>query len=163
MGCDREPYTDVYFTEPTGSQNGAAMLRYSEIIIAICSAVVMLYSYVKILMIVRQHHLTISATTTVTSIADHQLESQQGGLRAVSVKSAKSIFIITVVFYISYIPSELLTENRGMVIPLWYDILFRMVVFSSPVANSLIYIFMFKSKRKDFCANVLQKMLQNLS
>ena len=118
-------------------------VRYFETgFIFLLTSVIISSSYIKILFVVRQHHATIGQLTTAAPVA-----SGNNGWAA-SIKSAKSLFIICVAYYLTYVPGVLV--NIGFAVPDWYRGLARVIMFSSASINSLLYIILNSSIRKTF-------------
>ena len=78
----------------------------------------------------------------------YRFQSAATYLDRLIIRSARSLFVICVVFYVTYIPMNLLFLVAGL--PSWYYIGSRWLLLSSPMVNSLLYIFLYRSTQRDF-------------
>lgn len=108
------------------------------------SALVVIVSNLKIIFVVRQHHLSIGTTNAVVG------EDQRGSVQVwlASVRSARSLLVMTVIYFGTYMPTTL--RNRGdFVLPLWGSIGTVWLLAFAPVGNGLVYIVLYKTTRRD--------------
>ena len=134
--------------QPNGNPKMTTSFRNFEsgLLMGVPSLVIFV-AYVKILSVVRQHHVTIANQTIIKVDSDLPTMNNQGTWSA-SIKSARSLFFICIAFYITYIPSTV--NNTGYALPDWYQIGTRWLLVNSSLANSLLYILLYKSTRKHF-------------
>ena len=121
-------------------------LRYFEtyVMMVVPSAMIIVV-YSCILWVVRKHHITIGVLNPGTAE-----QNPSGHIQSwtTSVRSARSLFILCLAYYICYIPSQM--TNLGFAWPTWYEVGSRWVLYSSSVVNGLLYILLNKSTRRRF-------------
>ena len=143
-----------YFSAPTGNLKAFLSLHYSELITELPPIVIVLFSYTKILLVVRKHQLTVGnvvATGIAAPSTDPPLHHHHQGGWAASVKSAKSLLLITVAYYVGFIPSVLIVQIPGVSVPLWYIFFSSTLLFLTPLTNASFYILFYgKTTRRDF-------------
>ena len=114
-------------------------------------SIVILVAYAKILAVVRQHHQTVGNLTAATTgnqvVTGVGVLNHDGSWRA-SVKSARSLFVICIAFYVTYLPCSVI--NVGFYLPPWYTVGARWIMLSSSLVNSTLYIMLYRSTRKNF-------------
>ena len=125
---------------------GWAFRNFEAFAVYLSSGLVILVSFSKILIVVRQHHLVIGVQTTVSVVVGQQ--SVHHGWTA-SIRSARSLFIIVAAFIIAYLPAAV-NFRSGLVLPVWYLAMSTWLVTTSFVVNSILYILLYKSTRRDF-------------
>lgn len=108
----------------------------------------MLVSYVKILVVVRQHHVTIGNSSITSTTPVRGNVGVQGGGWAASIRSARSLFFIGLAFYVSYIPTIVINQVDSGAVPIWFIFAIRTLEYVSPITNSLLYILLYRSTRR---------------
>ena len=140
-----DPY--LYVTGSVGNPTANFGLRTFDIVVGfIASGLIIIVSDVKILFVVRQHHRNVG-NVNAGIFLDNQQGSVQGWLA--SVRSARSLFIMCVAYILAYVPITVVNRS-DTVVPLWYKVGVVWLVALTPVANSLLYIILYKSTRRDF-------------
>ena len=140
---------------PTGNPAAAKGMRYFESgVMFVVPSVAILTAYLKILFIVRKHHRTIGQVTTDGLSLDTSPVAHVQGWSA-SIRSARSIFFICFAFYICYIPVQF--NNVGFLIPAWYQIGSKWLLYISYPMNGLLYILLYKSTRQKFWRKLFRR------
>ena len=136
--------TYIFMAVPFANLAAGRGLRLLQLVFFVIPSVVMVVAYARILIIVRRHHIAIGAVFASSSTADQN--AGYWGWRA-SIRSARSLFIISVAYYLNYVPIEF--NGLGLALPVWVLFLTRwMLLFSAPV-NGLLYILLYKSAGRD--------------
>ena len=122
---------------------GRRLRQFETYVLFVAPSITIIVSYTRIFMAVRRHHVAISnVVSAFVADAGHH----HGWTK--SIRSAKSLFIICVGYYVTYLP--MLLNNLGFVLPTWYWMTSTYLMFSSGIVNSLLYILLYKSTRRDF-------------
>ena len=126
-------------------------LRFFEAIVSFgLASLVILVSYVKILLVVRQHHIAIGTlqtqSTGAVDVGGHRVGPDSW---KASILLVRSLFIIVAAYYICYLPANA-NFQQGLVRPIWYMAGSIWLLSFSGVANGLLYIIFYKSTRRDF-------------
>ena len=132
---------------PVGNPKPGRALRIFEVgVVHLVSMLIILVSFARMLIVVRQHHRAIDIQTA-TSTAEGQQSVHHGW--TASIRSAKSLFIIVLALNVAYLPA---TANfqPDLVLPIWYMTMSTWLVTTSFVLNGILYILLYKSTRRDF-------------
>ena len=145
-----DPLTNL--VAPTGNPTMTIGFRNFEsgFMIGVPSVVIFV-AYAKIFFVVRHHQVTIASLAVVVSTdAGGRPSATTGGHAgwSVSVRSARSLFVICIAFYVTYLPSSI--TNVGLTLPVWYLVGARLLLLNGSILNSLLYILLYKSTRKNF-------------
>lgn len=136
----------VYLAALVPNRDVSIGLRFLETcVIFAASSIVMIISYVKIFFVVRQHHLRLGQLDAISTSAAQRTQNQ--GWTA-SIRSARSLFVVCIAFYLCYIPANV--NNIGFALPYWFLIASRWIILSSALINSLLYVVCNRSTRREF-------------
>ena len=136
----------IHIAQPVGNQT--AFRYYQNFAYDGVSAVIIVVANAKILLVVRQHHLAIGALNAAAAATGSTGNGNHASWMS-SVRSARSLFLMCVAYYATYVLGTPLF-HAGFVPPVWYYAGVVWLVASAPVVNGLLFVFLYKSTRSDF-------------
>lgn len=126
----------------------------------VSTILIMIASYFKIFLVVRQHLRQISSTTvakpesaSVSPGSNFQVfptgtgNAQRSTIFAASVRSAKNLFIISFSLLLTYLPGALVSARIEM--PTWMMFVGKWLYLAGSAENSLLYIVLHKTVRRE--------------